>query len=340
VGSQKLFERYLAATDPDDDAESMLESLLVDFAHPIAKRVVRSRLGSLYTPADAAELSSEAMLELLSRLRSFRAGAAGAADFPFDALTAGVAANTVHRFFARRFPERSRLRKRLRYAVETGDRFRLWLTADGATVCGLAAARAGDRLADAADIERCLSRLRTRPLPAHPLSTLVFEILRALARPVDLSRLTGIAADLTGIQEPSFASPSTGGEEDAPEFPADPAPSAAARLELRQQLEGLWSEVLLLSPRHRNALLLSARASSGAALWLLADLGIASFRAIAAALETTVDDLAALWNLLPLADTEIAARLGLARQQVINLRSTARERLERGPKPIRGLNRR
>jgi hypothetical protein len=76
-------------------------------------------------------------------------------------------------------------------------------------------------------------------------------------------------------------------------------------------------------------LLLSARAPSGAALWLVVDLGVASFRDAAAALEMPPEELAQLWNRLPLEDKEIAARLGVDRQQVINFRSTARERLAR-----------
>ncbi len=177
VGSQKLFERYLAATISDEDPERLLETLLTDFAPPILNRVVRSRLGSLYSPAAASELSSEAMLELLSRLRALREkGMAGetTGDIPFDGLAAGVAANTVHRFYARRFPERNRLRKQLRYVIETGDRFRLWLGANGASICGLARASAvqisGDNpVADAGDVERCLRtalRKWARPRPS------------------------------------------------------------------------------------------------------------------------------------------------------------------------------
>ena len=150
--------------------------------------------------------------------------------------------------------------------------------------------------------------------------------------PPTLEAITGIAADITGLREPSFAPPSGVGEDDAPELPADPQPSATMRLELRERLAALWREVLLLPARHRNAHLLSARASSGAALWLVVDLGVASFRAAAEALDTTPADLSEVWNRLPLADSEIADRLGLARQQVINLRSTAREKLERNLK--------
>ena len=331
MGSQELFERYLGVSLREDDPDSLLETLLVDCAQPILKRVARSRLGSLYTPADAADLASEAMLELLGRLRAMREGNRPAAEYPFDALAAGVAANTVHRFFARRFPERNRLRKRLRYVMETDARLRLWTGADGAAICGLAgAAQEGQPLAGAADIERCAAQMRKQPLPAHPLGPLAAATLRALARPVDLSRLTALVAEMVGgLQEPSWISPSAYREEEVPGMPPDPAPSAAARLELRQRLERLWPQILDLTVRHRNALLLSARGPSGAAAWLLVDLGVASFREMAEALETTPETLAGLWNRLPLEDLEIAARLGLGRQQVINLRCTARERLAR-----------
>jgi hypothetical protein len=40
-------------------------------------------------------------------------------------------------------------------------------------------------------------------------------------------------------------------------------------------------------------------------------------------------EFAGLWNELPLADDAIARRLGLMRQQVVNLRKSARERLGR-----------
>lgn len=351
VGSQELFLRYLAATVPGDDPESadpegLLETLLTDYAQPVLNRVVRSRLGSLYTPADAVELISEAMLELLRRLRALGERGEPAGALPFEALAAGVAVNTVHRFYAQRFPERNRLRKRLRYIIETGDRFRLWPGANGSAICGLARTRDEEPLASAADVERCLDEMRARALPVHPLGSFVWEILRRLARPIDLSRLTAMAAGLIGIQEPAWISPSAAGEDQAPALPPDPAPSASMRLELRERLENLWREVLLMSPRHRSALLLSARAPNGSALSLAVDLGIASFREVAGALEVTMEELAELWNRLPLEDNEIAARLGLARQQVINLRYAARERLDRrenraeqDPRPIRGYTR-
>jgi hypothetical protein len=186
---------------------------------------------------------------------------------------------------------------------------------------------------DAAAIERCRDLLRQRPIPAHPLALLVYKILGTLASPIDLSRLTALVADLVGIQEPSWVSAPAGGEEEGPGLPPDPVPTADVRLELRQRLDRLWPEILLLPARHRCALLLSARDANGAALCLMVDLGVAAFREVAGALEMSAQELSELWNRLPLDDLEIAARLGLDRQQVINLRATARERLARRENP-------
>jgi len=98
---------------------------------------------------------------------------------------------------------------------------------------------------------------------------------------------------------------------------------------LRNWLGLVWAEIRELPENQRAALLLNLRSVHGAAVALIADLGLATFSEIATALGMNVQALAELWNRLPLEDREIAERLGLERQQVINLRSAARQRLER-----------
>ena len=65
------------------------------------------------------------------------------------------------------------------------------------------------------------------------------------------------------------------------------------------------------------------------ALALLMILEIATFDQVAVALELAPERLAEIWSGLPLDDNSIAALLGVSRQQVINLRRAARERLAR-----------
>ncbi len=98
----------------------------------------------------------------------------------------------------------------------------------------------------------------------------------------------------------------------------------------REYLRRLWDEVCQLPVRQRVALLLNLRDEQGRGVAVLLPLtGTASIRAIAEALEIPVAELADLWSTLPHDDARIADRLGVTRQQVINLRKSARDRLVR-----------
>jgi hypothetical protein len=101
-------------------------------------------------------------------------------------------------------------------------------------------------------------------------------------------------------------------------------------VEQRAEIGQLWAEIGQLRLGQRTALLLNLRvAGDGNGLDLLRRIGVATPRRIAEALEMPAEELAELWNDLPLDDHAIAQRLGVTRQQVINLRKAARERLER-----------
>ncbi|HKS23697.1 MAG TPA: sigma-70 family RNA polymerase sigma factor [Thermoanaerobaculia bacterium] len=110
----------------------------------------------------------------------------------------------------------------------------------------------------------------------------------------------------------------------------DTAPTPLVRLEQRADVRQLWREIQLLRPHQRAALLLNLRGDDGRNMvGLFVLIGIASIEDVAEALAMPIEELASLWNDLPLDDLGIAARLGLTRQQVINLRRSARDRLER-----------
>jgi hypothetical protein len=110
-------------------------------------------------------------------------------------------------------------------------------------------------------------------------------------------------------------------------------------LENLQSLRSLWSEIAELPPNQRVALLLGARDASGeSVLRLLPGTGIATIRQIAETLLLDARALAELWRALPLDDNRVAAMLRMTRQQVINLRRSARDRLKRRLEP--GLKRR
>jgi hypothetical protein len=313
----ELLARFLNAATPGD-ADRFLEELLEKVARPLAGRIVRSRLGfSGAARADIDDACAETLFETLSRLRQAQAGRLRIANF--EAYVAGLASRVSAEIFSNRFPARKRLRYRLRYILTSDPRFQLWQSPRGSSLCGLAGA-AGEPASPSA-LERCRDELPA----ASPdkLPEVVFAVFRRLDAPVDLNDLTSLAARLTGVAE-SYAA-----VELDPDTLAAKQPNPADRAESIDWLRAVWQEIAGLPQAQRVALILGMRSAEGAAAWLIADLGIASFREFAACLGMDARDLAAIWNRLPLNDKEIALRLALDRQQVINLRSAARRRLAR-----------
>jgi len=101
-------------------------------------------------------------------------------------------------------------------------------------------------------------------------------------------------------------------------------------MESHEFLRRAWDEIRELPLRQRTALLLNLKEEQGrGCIALLPLMGIATMTQIADVLEMPRAQLAELWHQLPLDDASIAARLQLTRQQVINLRKSARERLVR-----------
>ncbi len=313
----ELLARFLQAATPED-ADRFLEELLEKVARPLVGRIVRSRLGFSDTArADIDDACAETLFETLSRLREAQAGRLNIANF--EAYVAGLAARVSAEIFSNRFPARKRLRYRLRYILTSDPRFRLWQSPRGSWLCGLAGA-AGEPPSPSA-----LERLRDDLPAASPgkLADAVLEVFRSLNAPVDLNDLTSLAARLTGIAEP-YASLQVD-----PDSLAATDPNPADRAESIDWARAVWREIAVLPAPQRVALVLGMRSAGGAAAWLITDLAIASFRELAACLGMPAPDLAAIWNRLPLDDREIAHRLALDRQQVINLRSAARRRLAR-----------
>jgi hypothetical protein len=220
----------------------------------------------------------------------------------------------VYDVFRRRFPERTRLSKRLRYAAEHDVRLVLQTTRDGLSVALTVWPQRAPMLrvpmTDAAI-------MFDRDDPAEATVCL----LQFLGAPVLLDHLTSFFAIRWGVD--TLSRDIAGGEQSV-------EPDQLQRLESRCFLETLWREVKALERQHRVAVILNLREREGgnaAALFVL--LGIATFEQVACALEMSVGDLDKIWNALPLDDRSIAELLKMTRQQVINLRKTARERLSR-----------
>src|SRR6185369_1444291 len=137
-----------------------------------------------------------------------------------------------------------------------------------------------------------------------------------------------IAAETWHIHDPPTESIDTNRPESDPYTSSEPRVDLA--LEQRLFFEQVWREVCQLPVPQRAALLLNLRDSrDGGVISFLPFLGVASKEDLARLLEMPYLDFQNLWTELPLDDLRIAQMFGITRQQVINLRKTARERLAR-----------
>jgi len=335
-----LLRPYLQAEE-EAEAQRLLAQLMEEHAQPLVREIVHSRLRvARFAPSegshvqDAHDVCSEVALQLLGRLRGLRYGTDQSPIANFHGYVAAVTYHACGASLRRNYPERQRLKNRLRYVLNHDVRFAMWEDANGVFLCGLEEwkGREGStfppRPAGVVTFEQSLqSATNLRQLPPRAL----LDALIALSgRPLEIEELVGIVAKIWDVQElHRVETADADGGEIWNRLP-DPRVNVAVLVERRMYLAALWKEICELRPLQRAALLLNLREASGHDMLPLLILGgVASLSEIAAALDLPVQELAELWERIPLDDAALALRLGITRQQVINLRKSARERLTR-----------
>jgi len=293
---------------PDDEsAEAALERLLVE-ANSLIRRIVVGARSSLQQ--DMEDVTATINLRLVRRLR--RMASVGTGDIArFSDFVATLSYHTIYDFVRIRFPQRVRLKNRIRYVLGRDPRLAIWNTPAGP--CGGLREWSGGPASAVPSLAGTFDRRR--------LADALVAVFEASRHPLLVDDVVDVLAECWGVCDRPAPFRLIDGLHDD---------SLDARLTSRDSLDVLWQEIRVLRPPQRAALLLNLRdADSNDALVLLVMLDIASFDAVADALEIRPERLAELWKDLPLNDETIAAMLGVTRQQVINLRKAARARLAR-----------
>lgn len=328
--------RYLAAEG--EEARERLGELLGEVASPLVWKVIRRQLGgrsSGFAEEDLEDLHAAALMRLQLQLEAVRSGEREAMASLRD-YVAVVGFNAVSSFLMAREPERTRLRQRARYVLRKGGELAVWVLSGQETACGLAAWRgrpaapAAGRLGEVA--AEAVARIGREPAGFGSLLAAVLAGFGAPCRFEDLVDALALALDVRDDAPIDLAASSAGdGEEErAVREPVDTTPAADAALAARQLLARLWDEILELPANQRAALLLNLRDEGGGdMLSALLESGVVDPPGLAVALGLTAGEVAELLPGLPLEDLRVAERLGLTRQQVINLRKSARLRLGR-----------
>lgn len=295
AATEREIERLIAESQP------VIDSVLA--------RYTRSR--RILTPEDAEDAQATIHLRLVLKLRAISSGPEEAIE-NFRGYLATLAYNVVNDHLRKRFPERARLKGRLRYALTHDENLALW-QGEAGILCGLAAWQGRSD---------CIGDLNSRitAIDKRDATSALTQIFRITGAPVLFDDAIDVIADAWKIRD-----------RDASPFEAiEEARDPASRAEDLNFARALWAEIQELPPMQRKALLLNLRYEGEANIVSLFILGrIARFDEIAEALEMSRSELASIWRGLPIDDASIAARFGITRQQVINLRKSARARLSR-----------
>jgi RNA polymerase sigma factor (sigma-70 family) len=337
-----LLLAYLQAID-ESESQHLAAQLISEYAEPVIAGVLRYKLGISLTFAsssgvhqEAEDISSEVILELLTRLRKFKADPSQMGIKDFRSLVAVMTYQACSKDLRRKNPQRARLKSRLRYVLTHWPQLALWKDKNEELICGFAEWQ-NQRVADASLQLRQLSdnprafqqsEFSQETVNEQNPADLLTAIFKWLGGPVPLNNIVQIVASLWGIKD--YAEGDTGGEGHSLHQMPDTRTDLATEVEKRIYLENIWTEIRQLPERQRNALLLNLTDATGyGVIALLPVTGIASLRQIAEVLGMSAEQLADIWNDLPMDDATIASHLGVTRQQVINLRKSARERLIR-----------
>lgn len=314
-----------------EQAEQLLTRLLTEHATPTIKAVISYRLRTEFAqPRDAEDVCQEVTLQLIARLQYLKTSDTAPLYGDFYSYTAAIAhqACSLHR--RRQFPRRARLKDQLRYILTHQKGLALWEAAHKVWLSGFVAWREQRKKAVTTrlvlDLQEDAEKLELQParLAHMPLSELLAAIFEHLRGPIEFTALVNLVAVLLGIKDAS----SCESMPDEHSTASSQSDNLAEHIEQRLYLQRLWQEIVLLPRPERLALLLNLRdAHDRGLVQLLVELQITSLHQLAEGLGMAPLEFAELWRELPLADARIATMLGLTRQQVINLRSSARRRL-------------
>lgn len=320
----------LMLTRDETESQRLLEHLIANHVLPVSKEIIYHKLGAHFSGRDVQDsddVQNNVVLKLLSALRDCKNDPDGRTISNFRSYVAVTTYNACNEYLRQRYPQRNSLKNQLRYVFTHVPQLAMWTNEDGKSVCGRCENK--NQSAATASLDELSKRpgsVRSLGLDDRSLIGTAMGILKLFNGPVELDDLVSLIAEAKGIKDepPHEEAESLLGRI------ADDRPRIDQSVEQRFYLQRLWNEIRELPLRQRIVLLLNLKDGYGSSqLEMLPFTGVATIREIAGVLEMDHEEFAKLWYELPMEDAQIAERLDLTRQQVINLRKSARQRLAR-----------
>src|SRR5262249_7079822 len=161
------------------------------------RRIVRYKLAfqGRSETQDVEDVSGEVMVELIARLQAMKNGGNREAIGSFAGYTAVASYHACNEYLRRKYPNRHRLKNRLRYLLNNEKKFAIWEDERSEWMCGLRKWQPGTAPAPAERVAQWREVLGDLPhgqtsRPAEFLAV-VFEKLRG---PVEFDELVDIMA--------------------------------------------------------------------------------------------------------------------------------------------------
>ena len=331
----------LAQMSGAEETDVFLSQLITVHAEPVINGIIRYKLRHNFNrggaEAEAEDLRQEAIAQLLVELRKLRSDIEAHPIRDVRGLAATITYRLCAGWMRRQFPRQHALRNRIQYLLTRQAGFALWPDDNDEMkklIAGFSSWKEQRPSIEAASLRRLPQDERLlKSLGGGGGST---DLRKALATifnhvggPVDFDELVKIVAALLQITDPKIESVDADSDDTMVEL-VDQEADVAWRVEKRIFLQRLWEELRQLPLQQRAALLLNLRDHKGrGCIALFPATGIASIDQLAEALEMREEQLAELWNDLPLGDSKIAELLQQTRQQIVSARQSARRRLAR-----------
>jgi DNA-directed RNA polymerase specialized sigma24 family protein len=327
----RLLEDFLH-TVVEEQSSTVIAHLISEYATPVITGILNYKFRSLrnlhnyHALQEIEDIQSDSILNVIAQLTRYKQNPSKYPITDFRGLVATITYRAYADFFRKRSPRRNSLVNRLRYVLSHAPGFAVWKS-DVTMLCGYQIWQrrpqsSGD--GHRSDILHTVASAAAAQFGEDDLKSLLTVIFDRVATPVPLDDLAAAVARALGVSD---SPPVVADEEEF--LPHAKTPDPTLTFDRQIQVHKLWKEILELPPRQRKALLLNFadRKENALAFLLIAD--CASIEEIATSLEMTPEELAAIWDSLPWEDSRIAENLDITRQQVINLRKSARERLHR-----------
>lgn len=335
-----LLANYLSESDPREERR-LLESLVTEL-RSIVTRVLTARFGRELRERERLEdACQDCLVSIIRKIGRLKTQPEESAVGSLSAYAVTTAQNAYRGEMRQQNPERYRLRQRIISAIHDHPAQLAAWNSGAKLICGLAewigsTPRTTPRYQEwLFDKSVCRAECLNERIPGEEISLdqALLQVFRWLGTPVEVNELVSQLAELLQMPDGSFAGlieldredPGYGNYlEQLPDVSENVEDFAVESVHRETLLRRAWSEILQLPLRQRTALLLSLPPEAFMAYRLLM-----GPEAICQCLELSRSDVDRLPSRLPIPDADLASEMGIKRQQVINLRLSARQRLAR-----------